>query len=143
MMSSDSLGERIRDIFDRTSADDHAPMEELFALYHPEVRFEDPTQTLEGLDAFAEMNRKALLKATLYDLRVDEVVETPSTLFSTWVLDYRPKVGPALTIPGVTYARIVDGLIVEHRDYWDLLSAVMDAFPMAGPLYRAAVAKLV
>jgi hypothetical protein len=35
-----------------------------------------------------------------------------------------------------------DGRVALHRDYWDLLGSMMDVVPLAGPVYRAAVALL-
>jgi hypothetical protein len=49
---------------------------------------------------------------------------------------------PAMTIDGVTHCTLRDGRITQHRDYWDLLGATMNAIPLAGTVYRALVAKL-
>lgn len=138
-----STGDRLRALFENIRPGHPESLDPLFDLYAPQMVFSDPTQTLIGRDAFAEMNRKALEKAVVYELVLTEVLESEHTLYATWELRYQPKRGPLLVIPGVTHARMRDGFIVEHRDYWDLLSSFMDAFPVAGSLYRKTIAKLV
>jgi ketosteroid isomerase-like protein len=138
-----TFGEQIRDILERVDELHPEVIDELMAFYSPNVVFEDPTQKLVGAAAFERMNKKALAKANIFMMTVHDLAETDTTLFATWTLRYEPKVGPPLSFEGVTHARIEDGLIVEHRDYWDLLSSVMNAFPMAGMAYRTLVAKLV
>jgi hypothetical protein len=59
-----------------------------------------------------------------------------------WRMVFRPKLGPELTIPGSSEFRSDQGLIVFHRDYWDLVGAAMSGFPRVEPLYRRLVALL-
>ena len=39
------------------------------------------------------------------------------------------KLGPAIVLDGVTRATAKDGLIVEHRDYWDFGELLASALP--------------
>ena len=138
-----TLGEQLKEVLERINPEHPEVFDELFAFYHPKMTFKDPTQALDGLDAFASMNLKALEKSDEYRMEVHDHSQSGEVIQVTWTLDYRPKKGPLLTFEGATVLRLEDGLIISQRDYWDLLSSVMNAIPIAGTLYRTLIAKLV
>jgi len=53
------------------------------------------------------------------------------------------RIGPAVTVQGVTHARARGGKIVEQRDYFDLAGSVLGALPGVSAAYRFMVKKLV
>lgn len=142
-MAQESLAPRFRSAIDALNARGVDALDELLALYDASVVFEDPMQRIEGIDAFASLNRKMVEHARSMRFDVHEVVEQGGQLFATWTLHYAPKLGPTLTIGGVTHARVRDGRIVEHRDYWDLLSSVVDVIPGATRVYKSVMARFV
>jgi limonene-1,2-epoxide hydrolase len=83
------------------------------------------------------MNRRIVTRARHIAFDVQEAEGAGGSLFLTWTMEYRAKVGPMLVFEGVTHFRIRGGLIVEHRDYWDLLSSVVATVPGLRSLYAA------
>ncbi|MCA9664503.1 MAG: nuclear transport factor 2 family protein [Myxococcales bacterium] len=98
--------------------------------YHPDVVFQDPMQRIVGREAFLEMNRRALHAASEYRIDFDDVLESPTLLFASWRMVYKPKRGPRLTIVGASRLVLRDGLVCDHRDYWDLLSSFASSTPV-------------
>ena len=141
-MTTDPIGPRLTHAVESLEYAGEAGLPALAALYADEVSFQDPIQQLQGRAAFIEMNRKALAGARLYRLMIDELVETPDNLFASWRMVYQPKLGPKFTISGTTHARLRDGLIVEQRDYWDLLGSLVGNLPGVGTVYNRLVGLL-
>jgi hypothetical protein len=52
-------------------------------------------------------------------------------------MTYEPRRGPPIVFEGSSYAKVRDGLVVEQRDYWDLLSSVAHSTPILRSLYKA------
>ncbi len=50
-------------------------------------------------------------------------------VFLEWTMRGTPKLGPAISVSGVTRARARGGLIVDHRDYWDLGEMFASSIP--------------
>lgn len=119
-----------------------AVLDRLLPLYDANVFFQDPIQTLTGIPAFTEMNRRLMRRAKLLRFEVHDTAADGENLFLTWKMHFQPKAGPALVFDGTTHARVRGGKIVYHRDYWDLLGSVADAMPIVAPLYRTLIAKL-
>jgi hypothetical protein len=112
------------------AVDDMAP------LYAADVRFVDPFQDITGRDAFIRMNRKLVHR--LEEMRFDDLAlagDEPHFMIS-WTSTIRPKLGPAVVAPGVSEFRTRDGLVVYHRDHWDVLSALAGSIPGVGLVYR-------
>jgi len=79
---------------------------------------------------------------TPFSMRIDQGVVTEQLLYGRFFLAFHPGfLGRGLEIEGVTRCRLADGLIVEQRDYYDLVSHALDAVPLAGPAFRKIIAK--
>jgi limonene-1,2-epoxide hydrolase len=139
---TDELLERIRSAMERFETDPEGGIDALGELYDDHVMFRDPIQTVHGRDAVLAMNRKLVARARELRFEVEEAIASPTAVHIAWVMHLAPAVGPTLRIEGMTRLRIEQGKIVEHFDYWDLLGAVMDTLPLAGSVYRMAVARL-
>jgi ketosteroid isomerase-like protein len=128
--------EKLRGAMAAISGVGESELPQLEALYDADVRFQDPIQTLEGREAFIEMNRRLLRRSRSLRFEVGEVMEQEDTVFLTWTMFFHPKVGPEMTIEGASHLRVREGRIAYHRDYWDLLSSAAEAMPVMGPLYH-------
>lgn len=122
--------------------DGEGAIAKLVPIYDEQVRFQDPLQSLVGREAFLEMNRRLLARSKELTFDVKESAVAGDQIFATWHMRMVPRVGPTLVVDGVTHARVAGGLVVEHRDYWDLLGSVLDSFPIVAPIYKTLVAKL-
>jgi limonene-1,2-epoxide hydrolase len=143
MTSPEALtAERLRDLFASGPFDD-ATLERLVPRYTDDVVFIDPIQTVRGRDAFVAMNRRLMARARELRFDVRDMAHEGDQIFLTWVMTMTPKpFGPTLRIEGVTHCTLRDGKVAVHRDYWDLLGSVMETVPLAGTVYKAAVALL-
>ena len=104
--------------------------------YAPEVHFQDPTQEHHGIDAYLKA-QEGLVK------RCDDVYLTPGavaisgdTAFVEWEMGLKIK-GIEFVYPGATRLRFnADGLIVDHRDYFDFVGPTFGPVPLVGGFVR-------
>jgi hypothetical protein len=137
--SLDPIAQRLASIFREFASSPEQALAEIEALYHPAVAFRDPIQSFEGRDAFVEMNLKLARTMRELSFEVHDVGAGSRAVFLAWTMRARPRRGPRLVIEGVTHATVVDGLVVQHVDHWDLLGTLADTLPGAGPAYRKVV----
>lgn len=104
--------------------------------YAPEVHFQDPTQEHHGIDAYLKA-QEGLVK------RCDDVVLTPGaiaisgdTAFVEWEMGLKIK-GIEFVYPGASRLRFnAEGLIVDHRDYFDFVGPTFGPVPLVGGFVR-------
>jgi hypothetical protein len=104
--------------------------------YAPEVHFQDPTQEHHGIDAYLKA-QEGLVK------RCDDVYLTPGavaisgdTAFVEWEMGLKIK-GIEFVYPGATRLRFnAEGLIVDHRDYFDFVGPTFAPVPLVGGFVR-------
>ena len=134
-------GERLKDLFERFGRDDQAAvLREGAALYAAAMVFQDPIQRLEGLDAYVAMCQRLLDRSRTVRFDVGSLLESERDVFLTWRMDMQPRLGPRVISDGVSHCRLgPDGLVVLHRDYWDLVGDVLGQVPLVGRGWRALV----
>jgi steroid Delta-isomerase len=137
-----TLTDRLTSILAAFGTDNARALDEMDALYAPDVRFEDPLQRVDGASAFRSMNERLIARAAYARFDDVEIVGDERRVMATWVMIYKPKLGPEIRVPGASDIRAEGGRVVYHRDYWDILGAVMSGFPLIEPLYKKAVALL-
>lgn len=93
------------------------PLEQLYAF---DMVFKDPIQEVRGLPDFLAMNRRLLGKMKSLHWDIHLATSAGDVVLLEWTMTGRPKLGPAVSVDGMTRARTRDGRIVDHRDYWDL-----------------------
>lgn len=136
-------GDQLRAIleaFDRGDADGALAL--IDAAYGEEVEFVDPLQRIRGKHAFMAMNRRFFGAGQQMRVAIESIVGDESEAFVAYTMHYAPRVGPTLTLEAASHCRAENGLIVYHRDYWDLLGSVMGSLPGISTIYRALVARL-
>jgi hypothetical protein len=137
-----AVAERVREVLATFDRDVETTLARLAELYDPDVVFRDPLQTLHGREAFLAMNRRIAKRARRLTFDVGEVACNAGWMFLAWVITYEPHRGPTLVFEGVTQARVRDGLIVEHRDHWDLASSLARSLPGVRHVYAAFARRL-
>jgi hypothetical protein len=140
--SAQELGERLRDVYISFGGDGEEALTQLASLYAREMVFRDPLQRLNGRDAFIAMNRRIMNRARHLSFDVKDVLAGGDSLFLAWTMTYEPYRGPTLVFEGATHAHLRGGVIVEQRDYWDLLSSLAESIPVVRRLYAALAPKL-
>lgn len=113
-------------------------LDPMLALYDARVRFQDPIRAVAGLPAFAAMNRQFIRRARGVGITFGDIVQAGDVAFASWTMRVTTRIGPVISVDGVTHLRFAEGLIVFHRDVFDLGGSVAAALPVVGRLYRAA-----
>jgi hypothetical protein len=124
-----TLAERLRDALVALTPDHPDAVVALRPLYSPTMVFRDPIQELRGIDPFLEMNRRLLgrMRQLSWDVVASQGDEREA--FLEWTMRGATRLGPVLEVSGVTRVRAHDGLVVDHRDYWDMGELVASALP--------------
>ncbi len=112
--------------------------------YHPDVRFQDAIQVVEGRDAVIEMLLRFPQRCK--DLRciVHRVMQEGDVIFVEWTteMEINSRI-PTLADDGCTRLLLnEDGLVIDHRDYFDLWGDMIDTFPRVSTVYRKLVGKM-
>lgn len=136
-MTDQVFAERLRDVYLSFNGDGERALAELAELYDRDVVFRDPLQTLNGREAFVAMNRRVMTRARRLSFNVKDAFGRGDSLFLAWTMTYEPHRGPTIVFEGATHARVRGGVIVEQRDYWDMLSSVAQSLPVVRNLYAA------
>jgi limonene-1,2-epoxide hydrolase len=139
---SGTTPENVARVLEAFGDDAEAALAALEPMYHPDVRFADPIQTLHGRDAFMAMNRRLLRRARRLSFDVHHHAGGDDVVLLTWTMTYAPSLGPELRFEGSTCLILEDGLVVDHRDYWDLAGSLADAVPVARAVYHRLVGLL-
>jgi limonene-1,2-epoxide hydrolase len=114
----------------------------LRSLYSEHLRYENPIQRVEGVDAFLRLLRHMTTRWAPFSMQIDEGLESAERIVGRFRLVFRPTfLRRTLDIEGLTRCVISDGQIIEQRDYYDVMSSAVDAVPLAGPVYRKIVAQ--
>ena len=109
--------------------------------YHPDVRFQDAIQVVEGRDAVIEMMLRFPKRVAELSCTVHAVLQNEDLIAVEWSMDMRAhKRLPVMTNHGMSRLQLdADGRVIDHRDYFDLWGDMIDAFPRPSRLYRAIV----
>lgn len=128
--------DRVRAIMEGLAPGHTESLGGLEEMYDPDVRFQDPIQTLHGRDAVVAMNEKILTRARELRFEVRDGVRSGDLLFLTWKMTFALVRGPSMEFDGATRLRIRGELVVEHQDYFDLVGGLVDSVPVVGKIYH-------
>jgi hypothetical protein len=111
-------------------------VEPLAEIYHPDVIFEDPIQSVQGREQVMEANRRLLRKAKQLRFEIHDAAQIDGRIFLTWTISFQPKLGPTVHVEGASRLVLREGLVASHRDYWDLAGSVLGTVPPVGKIYQ-------
>ena len=136
--------EKVREIYSRTYSDDGKPdFSHIYPYYHQNVRFRDSIQVIEGRNKFIEMCDRLARRCSEIYMTVHDIAQNGNIIFLQWTMTTRFRKAPLTPMHGVTkLTRDHQGLIVEHRDHFDLWGDTFDAIPVIGKMYRWVMRKL-
>ncbi|MDX1697770.1 MAG: DUF2358 domain-containing protein [Thiohalobacterales bacterium] len=120
-----------------------ASIRALEGVYHPQVKFRDALQSLEGRDAFIDMNLRMIEKMDV-SMEVLNTAGSPGCIFQSWNMHMttRGRLQRTLSLNGATELVLDDeGVVVSHTDHWDLWGPVWDGTPLRGA-YRWLTGKM-
>lgn len=108
---------------------DQALEEMVFELYAPDATFEDPLQRVRGRKAIVGMYRDLVKIFPELSAVMKREVRTEHAHVAEWDMTFKSKFWPkAITISGTTWLEVDSkGMILGHKDYWDLWQFVRRA----------------
>lgn len=130
--------EKIKHYFNALRADN---LEILDGFYAQEMRFEDPLGSIDGLPAMKDYYAKMYQNVT--DIRFDfeKIVGEGEEFMATWTMTLEAKglnSGEPVSSKGVSHLRFdpSSGLVVYHRDYFDMYEFIYQHIPFVGYVTR-------
>ncbi len=109
--------------------------------YHPDVRFRDAIQQIQGRDAVIEMMLRFPQRCKELRNTVHRAMQQDNVIFIEWTTEMviNPRI-PTLADDGCTRLLLDDdAMVIDHRDYFDLWGDMIDSFPRASKVYRKIV----
>tara|TARA_B100001173_G_C15826551_1_gene478540 strand:+ start:212 stop:643 length:432 start_codon:yes stop_codon:yes gene_type:complete len=121
-----------------------APSKEKWAeFYNEDVTFIDPTQETKGLDSYVAAQEKLIKRCDDVCLETHAISINADCGFVEWTMGLK-IMGKEFIYPGTT--RLIfskNGLIKEHRDYFDFCGPTFGPIPILGPFIRWLYSKFI
>lgn len=133
---------RFANIADWFQAMTPATLDTIGDIYAADAVFIDPFNHLEGLTAVRAVYQHMFDTLDHPRFVVTQIVSEGQLGFMTWGFLFEAR-GKAMQINGSTQFELNDaGLIILHRDYWDVAQQVYEKIPLLGSILRLLRRKL-
>ena len=112
-------------------------------FYNDNVTFKDPTQKTEGLDAYIKAQEKLVNRCDDVFIKTHAILIDRNFGFIEWTMGLK-IMGKEFIYPGTT--RLIfseNGLIKEHRDYFDFCGPTFGPVPILGSFIRWLYARFI
>ncbi len=113
---------------------------QLHTLYDAQARFKDPFNEVQGLDAIAQIFHHMYEALDQPHFVVTGQLVDGSQAFLTWEFRFRFKRFDTTTwqtVRGGSHVTFNDqGLVTQHRDYWDAAEELYEKLPVVGGVMR-------
>ncbi|KNZ33359.1 MAG: isomerase [Methylibium sp. NZG] len=116
-----------------------AALGQLDAIYHPQARFKDPFNEVQGLAPIRRVFEHMFVALDEPRFVVRDIVVQRDQCFLSWEFIFRFKrfSREVQTVRGGSHLALdAAGLITLHRDYWDAAEELYEKLPAVGPLMR-------
>ena len=135
--------EDLRTLFTKPYGSD-APTKQKWAnFYNENVIFVDPTQETEGLDSYVKAQEKLVKRCEDIFLKTHAISISGNYGFVEWTMGLK-IMGKEFIYPGTTRLIFAEnGLIQEHRDYFDFCGPTFGPVPILGSFIRWLYSKFV
>ena len=128
--------EELRDLFTKPYGSLAPTKEKWEEFYDSNVTFIDPTQKKEGLDAYILAQEKLIKRCDDVYLETHAISITENNGFVEWTMGLK-IMGKEFIYPGTTRLTFSEnGLIIEHRDYFDFCGPTFGPVPVLGQFIR-------
>jgi steroid delta-isomerase len=118
----------------RTPAD----LAALPTLYHPDVQFKDPFNTVSGTAAVRRIFEHMFATQATPRFEVLTAFSQGNDAFVSWDFHITLR-GQSARIHGASHLRFANddgGRVLLHRDYWDAAEELYEKLPLLGTLMR-------
>ncbi len=135
--------EDLRGLFTK-SYGENAPTRTKWAeFYNENVVFIDPTQETKGLDAYIDAQEKLMQRCDDIYLETHAISISDNCGFVEWTMGLK-IMGKEFIYPGTTRIMFAEnGLIKEHRDYFDFCGPTFGPIPILGSFIRWLYARFI
>jgi steroid Delta-isomerase len=112
-------------------------LKELDSIYHVDAYFKDPFNELIGVKAISKIYHHMFQQLIHPQFKILDSVIQDDALFITWDFTFQiKKKKESVLIHGSTHFKLnTEGLIIYHRDYWDVGEEIIKKVPVMGKLY--------
>jgi len=126
---------RIVSFFENLKAQD---VPRLAQIYARDARFKDPFNDVQGLTEIEAVFAHMFKSLDQPHFVVQDRMVSGRQIFLSWDFRFRFKNESAWqNIRGATHLRLDEqGLVTEHRDYWDAAEELYEKLPILGSLMR-------
>ncbi|SMC26151.1 SnoaL-like domain-containing protein [Andreprevotia lacus DSM 23236] len=101
-------------------------------FYAPQARFKDPFNDVSGVVAIRRLFEHMFDTTDNPRFVMLERIEQGTQAFVTWEFHFALK-GRTYTVLGGSHLRFdADGLVIDHRDYWDAAEELFQKLPVIG-----------
>ncbi len=117
-------------------------LDELARFYAEGARFVDPFNDVRGIAAIGNIFRHMFIQVEAPRFVVNERFISGTNVVLGWHFLFRSG-GREMSIDGLS--RLIfnaEGLVIEHRDYWDASSQLYVHLPIVGGIFRFLVRRL-
>ena len=133
----------LQNLFNKPYGIDPPSREKWSEFYNENVVFIDPTQQTKGLESYIEVQEKLIRRCDDIFLKSHQVILNSDFGFVEWTMGLK-IMGKEFVYQGVT--KLIfgkNGLIKEHRDYFDFCGPTFGPVPILGPFIRWLYSKFV
>ena len=126
----------LKKIFNLSYGDSPPSRVEWENLYNKNVKFIDPTQEKNGIDAYIEAQDGLIKRCDDIYLESHSIAINERIAFVEWTMGLKIK-GIEFIYDGTTRLIFDDeGKVKEHRDYFDFCSGTLGKVPVIGAFFR-------
>lgn len=115
-------------------------LDKLPTCYAPQAHFKDPFNDVQGVDAIRQVFAHMFTTVDEPKFVVTEQLVQGQKAFLAWEFHFRMRrwrKGVAQCIRGGTFLRLdAQGMVLEHRDYWDAAEELYEKLPVLGGVMR-------
>jgi len=131
-----SLPVRLQAFYERVNREREGALDDLAALFAPDVHFLNPVVDDRGIEAFRGAWLKAFRLYKVFEFTNIEVSGTDERFSVAFVMNIRFAIGPRLRVEMVAHCRGRDGQVHYLRDYFDPLGTLLGPVAPLRRLYR-------
>ncbi|MET0268495.1 MAG: nuclear transport factor 2 family protein [Duganella sp.] len=105
-------------------------------FYAADARFRDPFNDVQGVAAIENIFRHMFASTEQPRFIIGERIEQGDQAFVTWRFVFILR-GTSYQVEGGSHLHFnADGLVAEHRDYWDAAEELLQKLPLVGAPIR-------
>ncbi|MFZ6817763.1 nuclear transport factor 2 family protein [Undibacterium sp. Ji22W] len=124
--------QQVQDIMDWYATLSPASLSSIARFYTDEAKFRDPFNEVSGVAAIRTIFEHMFVTTQEPRFIFDEVIEQDQKAFLTWEFHFGLRGKNYVVKGGSMLTFNAQGLITDHRDYWDAAEELWEKLPMIG-----------